>query len=120
MSGQFEKALSEFNRAVDVSPKTADAVFSRGIAREKLLDWEGAIADYRSANDLYKVSFAGLKGPDDATCMNNIANAEAGMERWSDALKTYDYAIKLDSRPVAPKLGRALVQYQVFPLDRYR
>jgi tetratricopeptide (TPR) repeat protein len=112
MSGRFQDALVEFNRAADVRPDVADVYISRGIVNEKLFRWDDAITDYRKANDLLrKRPFAG----DDPTVFSNIANAETGLNRWEDALKDFTYAAQLKSDYLAPQIGRALVLYQ---LDR--
>eukprot|EP01041_Mallomonas_annulata_P001220 gene1220-2372_t len=110
ISGQFADALREFNRAADISPNTADVFLSRGIVKEKLFEWQGALDDYRYANELFKKRpFSG----DDPTCFSNIANAETGLDLWEDALKDYTYASRLRPDFVAPQLGRALVLYQL-------
>ena len=76
MQGQFEDALSSFNRAMELSPNNADILLSRGIVYEKLFKWQNAIDDYQLANSvLKKRPFA----KDDATAFSNMANAETGM-----------------------------------------
>lgn len=112
ISGQFDEALREFNHAADLDPTRGDIFLSRGIANEKLLQWEDAITDYKTANDLFK------KRPfsnDDPTAISNLANAETGLGRWEDALKDFTRAAQLKSDYLAPQIGRALVLYQ---LDR--
>ena len=110
MTGKFADSLIEFNRALDISPNTADIYLSRGIVKEKLLLWDDAIADYRKANRLYKSRpFSG----DDPTCFSNIANAETGLGQWEQALKDYTYAASLRGDFVAPQLGRALGLYEL-------
>eukprot|EP01031_Cornospumella_fuschlensis_P028203 gene28203-34056_t len=110
VSGKFDEALREFDRALEVSPNNADVFVSRGIAEEKLLKWDQAIEDYRKANTILK---SRPFGSDDATCMSNIANAETGLGKWTDALRDFNYAIKLKPDFVAPQIGKALVLYQL-------
>mmetsp|Transcript_27663 Transcript_27663/g.46443 ORF Transcript_27663/g.46443 Transcript_27663/m.46443 type:complete len:325 (+) Transcript_27663:133-1107(+) len=113
VSGEFDKALREFNRAVDVAPNSPDVLLARGIVYEKLLKWDSAIDDYRTANKLIK---SRPFGKDDATAISNIANAETGLLQWEDALRDFAYASKLRPNDFeAPRIGRALVLYQ---LDR--
>lgn len=110
VSGRFEDALYEFNHALDVSGDNANVLISRGIAEEKLLQWNNAISDYRKANELIKKRpFSG----DDATVFSNIGNAETGLGEWELALKDFSYAAKLNRDFLAPQIGRALVQYQL-------
>lgn len=110
VSGDFDLALIEFNRALDVAPNSADVYMSRGIVKEKLLDWQSAIDDYKKANDIYKKR---PFGRDDATAFSNMANAETGLLQWDQALQDFNYAAKLDSNFEAPKIGRSLVLYQL-------
>ena len=56
MQGQFEDALSSFNRAMELSPNNADILLSRGIVYEKLFKWQNAIDDYQLANSVLKLS----------------------------------------------------------------
>lgn len=112
MNGNFEESLFEFDLAAALSPENADIYLARGIAKEKLLQWQGAIDDYKKANELIKKRpFAN----DDATAFSNLANAETGLERWDAALKDFSYAAKLAPDFLAPQIGKALVLYQ---LDR--
>ena len=61
-------------------------------------------------------SFFVVEG-DDATCFSNLANAEAGLGDWEQALKDYTYAVKLDPKFIAPQLGRNLVLFQLGKTD---
>jgi len=75
VSGEFQKALEDFNQAVTLSPTDSDIYISRGIVYEKLLRWDDAIHDYETANSIIK------KKPfnrDSAIVYSNLANAETG------------------------------------------
>ncbi len=110
ISGMFEEAVREFNHALDISPDNAEVLISRGIANEKVLRWDQAIKDYKTANQILKfLPFAS----DDATCISNIANAETGLSQWTEALRDFNYAAKLQPGLLAPQIGRALVLYQL-------
>ena len=110
ISGEFVKALKEFNKALELAPENPDIYLSRGITNEKLENWRDAIDDYKQANSLYKKRpFSG----DDATSFSNLGNAETGLGLWEDALQDYTYAAKLKSDFIAPQLGRNLVLYQL-------
>lgn len=123
--------MIEFNHAIEVSPDTGynskfdntmryliryllplgDIYLSRGIVEEKLLLWNQAIEDYQKANQLYKKNrpFAG----DDPTVFSNLANAETGLLQWKEAYRDFSYAIKLKPDFIAPRIGLAMVQYQL-------
>lgn len=75
-SGEFQKALEDFNQAATLSPTNSDIYISRGIVYEKLLRWDDAIHDYETANSIIK------KRPfnrDNAIVYSNLANAETGL-----------------------------------------
>lgn len=110
VEGKFQEALREFNRAVELAPNSPDVHIARGIVYEKLFDWSDAIKDYQLANQLLK-PFPFSR--DDATAISNIANAETGLGRWEEALRDFSRASKLQPGFLAPKIGRALVQYQL-------
>lgn len=112
MSGQFDKALIEFNKIIKASPNNADFYISRGIIYEKLFDWDLAINDYRKANDIYK-STQLFHLNDDPVVLSNIGNALTGKLQWEEALKYFNNAAKLKPDYEAPLIGRALVQYQL-------
>ncbi|NEQ40612.1 MAG: 1-deoxy-D-xylulose-5-phosphate reductoisomerase [Okeania sp. SIO3I5] len=42
----YQSALAEFDRAIDIDPNHIDAYIHRGDVKDKLEDYEGAIADY--------------------------------------------------------------------------
>jgi tetratricopeptide (TPR) repeat protein len=53
-AGQFQKALFLFDSTLETNPTFEYAYFHRGFAKEKLLEFEGAIADYSAAVRLDK------------------------------------------------------------------
>lgn len=48
----YKDAISDFNKAIDLSPSFAEAYFKRGNIKNLLGDYEGAISDYNKAIDL--------------------------------------------------------------------
>ena len=116
--GKFDSALEEANKAVAVGPGVSDVFVTRGIIYEKLLDWDAAIADYQQAQKLRKrLPFE----RDDATIVNNLANAEAGAGRWEQSLLDFERAASLAGARgeafYAPELGAALVKHQLGRVD---
>ncbi|MEM1169767.1 MAG: tetratricopeptide repeat protein [Cyanobacteria bacterium P01_H01_bin.35] len=45
----YQSALAEFDRAIKIDPRHADAYIHRGDVKDKLENYEGAIADYNEA-----------------------------------------------------------------------
>ena len=56
-AGNYQGAIDDFNKAIEINPKDAVAYLSRGVARELVYDLEGACRDWRKAADF------GLKEP---------------------------------------------------------
>jgi tetratricopeptide (TPR) repeat protein len=120
LMGDFKNALTYYNQAEELI--SGDKGFqegnkfyiSRGIVKCKLLQWEAAIADFNTANVIYRKSPFAFTG-DDQTAITNIANAETGLLKWEDALRDFTRAAKLKGDVLVPQIGRALVLYQ---LDR--
>lgn len=50
--GDWEGAIADFTKAIDIKPNFAVAYNARGAAKEGNRDWEGAIADYTRALEL--------------------------------------------------------------------
>jgi len=110
--GRFEEALNEFNRAADLDPTKGDVYLSRGIAEEKLFQWEAAVADYKLANERYRASSFPFPR-DDPTAISNLANAETGLLQWQDAYRDFAKAASMNSDFLAPQIGKALVAYEL-------
>jgi Flp pilus assembly protein TadD len=50
--GQYDKAISDFNRAIEINPRNATVYENRGIAYESLGDKEKACSDWKRACQL--------------------------------------------------------------------
>src|SRR5690349_15739335 len=50
--GDLDGAIADYNRALEIDPKSAEAYVDRGKARQVKHDLDGAIADYESAVSL--------------------------------------------------------------------
>ncbi len=50
--GQHDKAISDFNKALEINPKYAEAYFNRGITWIKKFDFDQAIADFNKAIEI--------------------------------------------------------------------
>ena len=47
--GDYEGAISDYNKAIEINPRDADVYYKRGNAKSELKDYQGAIADYTKA-----------------------------------------------------------------------
>lgn len=50
--GDFEKAISDYEAALRLDPRSSFALYNCGIARDRCGDYDGAIADFTAAIDL--------------------------------------------------------------------
>ena len=44
--------IEDYNKALDLDPNYTEAYYNRGLAKDELQDYEGAIEDYNKALDL--------------------------------------------------------------------
>ena len=47
--GDYQGALADFNKAIEINPQDSIAYYNRGSAKDELGDYQGAIADYNKA-----------------------------------------------------------------------
>ena len=51
-AGNYQGAIDDYTKAIDVDPQNAYAYYNRGKAKYDLLDYQGAIADYTKAIEI--------------------------------------------------------------------
>ena len=51
-AGNYQGAINDFTKVIEINPQYANAYLNRGIARELVNDLEGACDDWRKAVDL--------------------------------------------------------------------
>ena len=85
--GQWDKAIAEYNEAIELDPKYADAYFNRGNAYYNKGQYDQAIADYNKALEInlkYALAYnnRGIvyysKGDDDRACSDFQKACELG------------------------------------------
>lgn len=95
---QPERALTDFNRAVELSPKRAAAYSQRALTRVRLKDFDRAIADYNTAIEL---------DPRSSSFVNDRGVAYMDLKDYARAIADFDQAIVLDARYPLPYNNRA-------------
>ena len=85
--GREQNALANYDKAIELDPKSLPAYVNRGIAKSKLGRHEDALADYDRAIEI---------DPNDASAYVNRGNAKSELDRHEDALADYDRAIEID------------------------
>ena len=88
----YDKAIADYSKAIELDPQFVEAYNNRGIDREKQKDYEKAIADYSKAIDL---------SPGYAAAYNNRGNAWGDKKDYEKAIADYAKAIELDPRYAA-------------------
>ncbi|MCS6959701.1 MAG: tetratricopeptide repeat protein [Pseudanabaenaceae cyanobacterium SKYGB_i_bin29] len=100
----LQGAITDLNRAIEIDPRAVDAYLNRGIAYERLRQWDKAIGDYSRVLELQ---------PQDAYAYNNLGNAYGGKGEWERSLAYYERAAQLDPKLSISQVNAALVLYQV-------
>ena len=90
-AGQFDKALSQFNMALELAPDNPTNLTNRGAALAKLERRDEALADYNRSLELR---------PDDPDTFNNRGVTFRHLQRYGEALADYNRSLKL--RPDHP------------------
>lgn len=139
-NGEFESAIQQFDKAIDINPQTAEAYFYRGFVFARLDDFDQAIADYDQAillepqyveaylnrarvyDDLGEIDLA-IADFDQAILLNP-QSAEAyldkGMINGIDiemSIANLEKALELDLRPELRKLAERLLEIHKFSIQ---
>lgn len=83
---QFEKAIADFNKAIEVSPKMASYYNSRAFARHRKGEHDAALKDYDTAISM---------NDEDPAFLSNRGILYRDMGQYQKALDDFEQAIKL-------------------------
>jgi len=100
--GDYTKALSDFNKAIELDPSLAYAYLYRGFIYHDQGDYTKALADYGKAIELDS-SFA--------RAYRNRGNLYRDQEDYTKALADYNKAIELDPSSASGYYNRGLMYY---------
>ena len=84
---QYREGAAAIEEALRLEPGNGNHHYLRGSFRVRAKQWEGALADLRTAAALI---------PSHADTYNQQGNALAGLGRWDEAIAAYRRAIELD------------------------
>jgi tetratricopeptide (TPR) repeat protein len=87
--GDWDGAISDYTKAIELDPQDAVAYRDRGDAKAKKEDWDGAIADYSVTVSL---------DPKDDLAYSDSGDAKAKKEDWDGAIADYSKAIEIDPK----------------------
>lgn len=102
-SGNLDKAIADFDRALRINPRLADAYNNRGNVWQAKGDLDKALTDFDQAIKL---------NPRHCQAFNNRANLRQSRNDFSGAINDYSRSIELDSTnaTVFANLGLTLIR----------
>ncbi|MBI3636214.1 MAG: tetratricopeptide repeat protein [Candidatus Rokubacteria bacterium] len=86
-----ELALEQFQRAMELDPGYADAEFHRGVALAEQRRWEEAVAAYRRAATMPRLTVPHF-------VQHNLGMAFLNLKRYREAEEALQYALRLEPR----------------------
>jgi PQQ-dependent catabolism-associated CXXCW motif protein len=119
---QYDNAISDFTRAIDLAPDNADAYFLRARAFQTKGDYGQAFIDFTKAAALDPAKNADvqliLRKSNFARGYNKRGVAYYKKKDYDRAISDYDQAIKLDPNDAISHANRGLAYYQKKDYDR--
>ena len=85
-AGNYQGAISDWSKAIEINPRDAIAYYNRGLAKEDLEDYQGAIADYTKAIEV---------DPQHANAYINRSKAKLNLGDNKGALQDSNKAIEI-------------------------
>ena len=82
--GEWDKAIADYTKAIELDPKYAEAYCDRGVSYSNLGQWEKAISDYSSAIRI---------NPQFPDAISNRGIAYCNLLQWDKAITDYSRAI---------------------------
>jgi len=107
-SGDYQGAIKDFNKAIELNPKDAEAYYNRGVTNVKLGDYREAIEDFNKAIEL---------NPKDAEAYYNRGVAKAKLDDYREAIEDFNKAIELNPKDAEAYYNRGVAKAK---LDDYR
>jgi tetratricopeptide (TPR) repeat protein len=85
--GQYDRAIEDYNNAIELNPNYTHAYYNRGLAYYQKVQYDRAIEDYNNAIEL---------NPNYTHAYNNRGNAYYQKVQYDRAIEDYDKAIELN------------------------
>lgn len=107
--GQYDRAIEDYNKAIELNPNYTYAYYNRGLAYYQKVQYDLAIENYNKAIYL---------DPNDAHAYNNRGNVYYHKLQYDRAIEDYNEAIKLDPNYTYAYNNRGNVYYTKGQYDR--
>jgi len=101
-NGQYNQAISDFNRALEINPKYAEAYNERGIVYDDKGQYDQAISDYTKAIEI---------NPKFAIAYNNRGGVYDDKGQYDQAISDYTKAIEINPKLAEVYNNRAFAYY---------
>src|SRR5687767_4030321 len=103
-AGDFVEAVQFFTKAIQFDSTMVMAYLNRGHAKNKLLDFKGAITDYNRA-----IKLKNLTWEESYEAYFNRGLALASLENMRSALSNFDHAIRLNPQYADAYYNRSIL-----------
>ncbi|HEY4194467.1 MAG TPA: tetratricopeptide repeat protein [Mucilaginibacter sp.] len=101
---QYDTAIQDFSTAIEINADLKVAYWNRGLAYERVKNYDGALSDYQKALTYYK------NDPSQAVILyNNIAIIQKDLRKFDEAIASDSIAIALEPRYPPAYVNRAKV-----------
>jgi lipoprotein NlpI len=102
--GDYQGAISDYDRVLSLNPRFEEVYFRRGIARSLLKDWHGSEADYTQAIEIK---------PGHAQAYLHRGSVRNTLNKWQGAKSDFDIAIALDPKVLSAYIGRGVARCEL-------
>lgn len=102
--GDYDRAIADFTRTLDLNPNDDKAFNNRGAAFMQRRDWDHAIADFTQALRLH---------PDYAIAHKNRGASRLNEGRFAEAIEDYDRALQLDPKDTEALKSRGALHFML-------
>lgn len=106
--GDYASALASYNQALNLNPKSAAALYNRGLAKAAQNDLDGAVADYSEAL---------LNDPGMAAAYYYRGLARHSQGELDGAISDYNQALQLDPKNALAYFNRGMIRLQKGDID---
>ncbi len=97
--GQWDKAIEDYTKGIEINPKYTAAYTYRGVAYGNLGQWDKAIADYSKAIEI---------DPKYTVAYYNRGVAYSNLGQWDKAIAGYSKAIEIDPESASVYYNRGV------------